>query len=442
MNDSLSPNTRAILLLAAPLIAGGKRQETAFLTAAQYRKFASRLHSLQAKPADLLGPEADRLVAECGEPIDRFRLKSLLGRGFLLTQALERWRTRAIWVISRADDAYPRKLKERLKNDAPVMLYGCGQPEIMHARGLAIVGSRDVSESLLDYTREVASLTARAGRTVVSGAAKGIDRAAMNGALQAGGTVAGVLAGDLERTVMNREHRNLLLEERLLLISPYDPCARFQVGHAMQRNKTIYALADAALVVNAVTNKGGTWAGAMEQLKKYSVPVYVRSTGNSCDGLDGLKARGARPWPNPDDPGGIEEVLNGTIPPSSIRAAQAELFNVEGKQKATASTTSPRPKSPIDEAPKQQAAAKIDYAEELYRKVRSWTPMIFAEPIEAATVAQELKVTMPTANGWIKRLIADGILVKRTKPVRYVARQKSLLEDFNTSYSASSPDRG
>ena len=80
----------------------------------------------------------------------------------------------------------------------------------------------------------------------------------MRGALKAGGKVAGVLADSLERMVMNREHRNLLLEEKLAFISPYDPNAGFNVGHAMQRNKLIYALADAALVVNAEENKGGT----------------------------------------------------------------------------------------------------------------------------------------------------------------------------------------
>ena len=79
---------------------------------------------------------------------------------------------------------------------------------------------------------------------LISGGARGVDRAAMNGALESGGVVSGVLAGDLEKGVMQREHRNLIMDGQLVLVSPYDPCARFNVGHAMQRNKTIYALAD------------------------------------------------------------------------------------------------------------------------------------------------------------------------------------------------------
>ena len=101
---------------------------------------------------------------------------------------------------------------------------------------------------------------------------------------------------------MNREHRNQLLDGHLVLISPYDPSAGFNVGHAMQRNKLIYALAEASLVVNADFNKGGTWAGAIEQLDTLRlVPVYVRSTGKTGRGLDALQQKGARLWPNPQD---------------------------------------------------------------------------------------------------------------------------------------------
>lgn len=64
----------------------------------------------------------------------------------------------------------------------------------------------------------------------------------MRGALEACGKVSGVLADSLEKTTMNREHRNLLLDGQLVLISPYDPSAGFNVGNAMQRNKLIYAL--------------------------------------------------------------------------------------------------------------------------------------------------------------------------------------------------------
>jgi predicted Rossmann fold nucleotide-binding protein DprA/Smf involved in DNA uptake len=63
----------------------------------------------------------------------------------------------------------------------------------------------------------------------------------------------------------------------------------FNVGHAMQRNKLIYALADAALVVTSDFEKGGTWAGAIEQLEKLRfVPVFVRNGANAGKGNSAL----------------------------------------------------------------------------------------------------------------------------------------------------------
>lgn len=175
--------------------------------------------------------------------------------------------------------------------------------------GLAIVGSRDADASALAYARDVASRVAKTGRVVVSGGARGVDQAAMAGAIECGGRTVGVLSDRLERTSMNREHRNLLADERLVLVSPYDPQAGFHVGQAMQRNKLIYALADAGLVVDATVNKGGTWAGAIEQLNVYGRPVFVRDSDKPSEGLMALRGRGARPWPDEADEEAITELL-------------------------------------------------------------------------------------------------------------------------------------
>jgi len=175
--------------------------------------------------------------------------------------------------------------------------------------------------------KQMQTRPAAADLAVISGGARGVDRAAMNGALESGGVVAGVLAGDLERAVVHREHRDLLVDGRLVLVSPYDPSARFNVGHAMQRNKTIYALADAALIVDATVDSGGTWAGAVEQLRKYPTPVYVRSTGAPSAGLDALRERGAMPWPNPADGDELSVILAGNAPTRLTGPTQPDLFD-------------------------------------------------------------------------------------------------------------------
>jgi predicted Rossmann fold nucleotide-binding protein DprA/Smf involved in DNA uptake len=315
-------------LLTAPLLAGQGKRSNDLLTASEYRKLARHLRARGNQPADLMASAAERLLDDCGRIVERARLERLLGRGFLLGQALEHWRARAIWVVSRADETYPKRLKERLKDASPPLLYGCGDSEILDHGGLAVVGSRHVHEALIELTEAVGRLAAAAGKTIVSGGARGIDQAAMRGALEAGGRVAGVLADGLERAVMRREHRNLLLEGRLVLISPYDPSASFNVGHAMQRNKLIYALADAGLVVSAEEGRGGTWAGAVEQLEKLRfVPVYVRATGEDSKGLDALRRKGAQPWPSPVDAAGMKAALAAPTKANTDRSAGASLHH-------------------------------------------------------------------------------------------------------------------
>ncbi|MGH8679775.1 MAG: DNA-processing protein DprA, partial [Burkholderiales bacterium] len=90
MSNALSPNTQAILLLTAPLIAGRREPSTDLLTLGEYKRLARSLRDKQRQPADLLAPHAGELLGECQAFVDSGRLKRLLARGFLLSQAVER----------------------------------------------------------------------------------------------------------------------------------------------------------------------------------------------------------------------------------------------------------------------------------------------------------------------------------------------------------------
>lgn len=421
MSATISPNTKAILLLTAPLIAGRGKGSPDLLTPGEYKKLARHLVELEAKPADLLTPAAGQLLGDCHRVIDKARLERLLGRGFGLSQAVERWQARAIWVVSRADPAYPQRLKARLKEDSPAVLYGCGEREILDSGGLAVVGSRHVDDALTAYTQEVGRLVASARRTLVSGGARGIDQAAMSGALEAGGRVIGVLGDSLERASMNREHRGWLLEGQLVLISPYDSSAGFNVGHAMQRNKLIYALADAALVVSADLNKGGTWAGATEQLERlHLVPVYARSTGEASKGLDALRSKGALRWPDPIDADAVAALLHDAATHGPPRPPQDQLsFETE------AAASSPKTDVVADSVAAEPGRSA---AEQVFAVVRSSIVDLTRQPRMAAEIARELDVTRPQAERWLKRLVAEGVLEKLTRPARYAVRQNTLFD--------------
>ena len=423
MSNSLSPNTQAILLLTAPLIAGRRDSSSDLLKPGEYKRLARFLRDRQREPADLLVSDARELLKECQQLVGSDRLKTLLARGFLLSQAVDRWQTRAIWVVSRADVEYTKRLKARLREDAPPVLYGCGDAALLDTGGLAVVGSRDVDEGSVEYAEGIGRLVAKVRRTLVSGGARGIDQAAMRGALETGGKVAGVLADSLERTAMNREHRNLLIDGQLVVISPYDPSAGFNVGNAMQRNKLIYALADAALVVDSDYDKGGTWAGAVEQLEKlHLVPIYVRSNGETGKGLDALRRKGALPWPNPDDAEAFDAALAFQAPAEATNQEQLSLVNA----REPAPEYMARIETPGAGALAAPSTASMlaTPAEELFAKVRSLLENM-GTPKTDVEVAAELNVSKSQAKDWLQRLVKEGVLEKFSKPIRYCPTKTS-----------------
>jgi DNA processing protein len=467
MTPVLSPNTQAILLLTAPLIAGRGTASPDLLSPGEYKRLARHLREIQHQPADLVSPDAVEILRACQPVIDESRLQRLLGRGFLLSQVIERWQARAIWVVSRADPEYPRRLKVRLREDAPAVLYGCGDMSLLETGGLAVVGSRHVEDTLIDYTTSVGRLAARAGRTIVSGGAKGIDQAAMRGALEAGGKVSGVLADSLEKTTMNREHRNLLLDGQLVLLSPYDPSAGFNVGNAMQRNKLIYALADASLVVSSDLNKGGTWAGAIEQLDKLKfVPVYVRSTGESSSGLDALRSKGASLWPNPQDADAFESVFDVATPvPMAPQQSGLALFPADGPLEVAPTPSAIQEIPPAIEAPTEPVSPPISATSEervdpapnpppsvarapvakiepaspvaeaastpadlLFAAVREVIQRLLKTPMKDAEIAAALDVSNAQAKAWLQRLVDEGAIEKQKKPAGYIVKQSKLFE--------------
>ena len=338
MNGELSPNAQAILLLTAPLLAGKTKGSAKTLSIGEYQGLARHLHRTGKQLSVLLDAGVLNDLEDSSRMPEPERLRRLLGRGFLLAQALERWRARAIWVVTRADPEYPRRLKPRLAANAPPVLYGCGDGGALDDGGLAVVGSRRVNDDLIRYTERVGRLAASAHIPIVSGGARGVDQASMRGALKSGGRAIGVLANGLERAVLNRENRQPLMDGRLVLVCPYDPAVRFLVGHAMRRNKLIYALSDAALVVNSDHGHGGTWAGATEQLGKLKyVPVYVRRSGEPCAGLDALVSRGARNWPDPPSPADLRGIVSGddqdrrSVDTGSHGEPQGELFQADAR---------------------------------------------------------------------------------------------------------------
>jgi predicted Rossmann fold nucleotide-binding protein DprA/Smf involved in DNA uptake len=264
-----------------------------------------RLLDSVPEPAVLLGLAADDLARRAGlSHDDLLQVERLLAGTTNLAFALERLERQGFVPLTAFDEGYPARLRERLADQAPPVLFAVGDRALLSTDGIGIVGSRSVTQEGAEVSRAVAERAAAEGLTVISGGAKGVDQAAMSAAHSAGGRVVAYLADSLQRRVREPETRRAVAEGSVCLATPYGPSAGFSAANAIGRNKLIYASARMTLVVAGDLERGGTWAGATEALRRGSGTVAV--------------------WVGPGaGPGNARMVERGAIPVSDLAAVFA-----------------------------------------------------------------------------------------------------------------------
>lgn len=446
---ALSADTESVLLLCGRF--GGERQDPFQpLSSREYGEMAKWLNSLGLRPADLLAPTAQEYLASIHDvKLDGKRIAFLLSRGTALALALERWSRGGLWVISRGDPEFPKLLKRRLKHAAPPLLYGAGEKSLLDEGGLAIVGSRNATEKALEITRAIASKCAGESIAVVSGGARGVDSAAMQGATEAGGICIGVLANDLLKTSVNRQNRIGLQEGRLVLVSPFYPEAGFNAGNAMARNKYIYTLSNQALVIDSALGSGGTWEGAVENLNQKWVPLYVHESANS-PGNEALISKGGNAFSFPLNTAETltelfeRDVAEGRID-SSLDNSQASLLTIdalvdeplrasEGNQhishesSETVSVSLVGTELPVGLDTKElvdednSVEQRLDMYDDFVSKL---TLILSRKALTEEEVAVALSLEKGQTKVWLKRTVESGRVEKLKKPIRYALTQQT-----------------
>ena len=412
----------------------------------QYNALASWLKVQGMRPGDLLRPEGrTRLTTVEVQEVDSDHIAPLLDRGAALALVTERWERSGLWVISRSDSCYPERLKRYLGQTAPPLLYGVGSKDLLNRGGLVVVGSRDRSEEDGEFARRVGEHCAKEGIAIISGAAKGIDRDAMSGALEAGGWALGVLAEGLAETATSGQYRSGLVSDRLTLVSPYDPDSRWFAYTAMERNKLLYGLSDAALVVASSADNGGTWAGACEALQHGRVKVFVKSTGTIAPGNPKLLRMGgipfpAEPWENLRALFTAPEPKNGQLfsptaqqrPPMEertdivVEAANGNPVSVEQSASAAVPSFSDTVESTVETT--RPATAERSY--DAYYLIIDQMSALLNEPHTDEWLADKMCVRGAQIKDWLARGIREGRITKlKKKPVRYVTHSHTLFAE-------------
>lgn len=298
----ISPDSQVMVLLCSHL--GLPSDPVPIpLTLRDWNPLARKLQSESLKPSSLLGFTNRDLVAHLevsSELAERIYL--LLERRSTLAIDLERLESLGIRILTRADEEYPTRYRQRLKESAPTVLFYAGNKDLLGQPGIAVVGSRNVDQIGQNCAAYVGNVCANSGMVLYSGGAKGVDSIGMKAALDGRGYSVGILADSLERAIRNPEFRPSLISGALCLVTPYAPDAGFSVGTAMGRNKLIYTLADYAVVVASDVEKGGTWAGSTEAMKAEWIPVFILEYSDMPEGNRILLEKGgiAFPYPFPE----------------------------------------------------------------------------------------------------------------------------------------------
>ncbi|MDR0603840.1 MAG: DNA-processing protein DprA [Bacteroidales bacterium] len=204
---------------------------------------------------------SDLMQAKSALPNNAFWAETLLNNG--------------IEVIPVISPYYSKTLKVNLKKSAPSVIYIKGNKQIMAEKSIAIVGSREASDLALQFTNNIAKLASKEHKVVVSGFAKGVDKQALDATLiHKGQSIIVLPQGIMTFGSGFKTYYKQIINGDVLVLSIFPPNMNWDKNLAMARNSIIYGLAEEIYVAQS-SEKGGTWAGVKEGLRKKR-KIYVR----------------------------------------------------------------------------------------------------------------------------------------------------------------------
>ncbi|HEX2619036.1 MAG TPA: DNA-processing protein DprA, partial [Phototrophicaceae bacterium] len=148
-----------------------------------------------------------------------------------------------------------------------------GNLDLLKQPSIGFCGSRNVSEKGLSITADVVQQMVGLNRVIVSGHASGVDIMAHRTALECGGATIIVIAEGMANFRLHQEVKQLAKPDSVLIISGFEPDARWTVNQAMIRNNTIIGLSDAVVLIESRL-EGGTF-NAGEAALQLNVPIFV-----------------------------------------------------------------------------------------------------------------------------------------------------------------------
>lgn len=240
------------------------------LTVAQFRTLINRVKTMQRYEEERELTRKDLMSIGYGAD-EAGRILQLLSRQDQLEYYVNRAAKTDCYPITRISPLYPASLRERLGVDCPGCLWAKGDSSLLARPMIALVGSRELEPDNMAFAREAGRQAALQGYVLLSGNARGADRAAQDSCLENGGQVVSIVADSLEKCKDT---------PGVLYLSEDSFDFPFSTIRALSRNRLIHAMGTLTLVAQCTYGKGGTWSGTVQNLRHGWSPVFCYADGS------------------------------------------------------------------------------------------------------------------------------------------------------------------
>ena len=269
---------QGFLLLTSTLGDPGRKP----LTVPQFRNLAKQAMNANwegevrdLEITDLLALGYDQQMSE--------RIAGLLTGTNQLREYLHRAERFDCFPVTRLSPIYPVVVRKRLGLDSPGVLWAKGDVTLLNRPAVAVIGSRDLNDENRRFAEEAGRQIAKQGYVLVSGNARGADKAAQEACLEAGGKIISVVADSLQKQPLCRNTLYLSLDD-------FDQ--DFSTYRALRRNYVIHTMGSLTIAAQCSFGKGGTWDGILMNLKNGWNPVCIFE--DNSEATEELQNRGVR----------------------------------------------------------------------------------------------------------------------------------------------------
>jgi len=194
----------------------------------------------------------------------------------------QRLKHQKVHLVHIGSTYYPNRLTQILEKDAPPFLFCGGALSLFKAKGVSIVGARDISDEGTLITRSIAKELTLSGFNIISGYAKGVDSNAHLGALENEGTTTIILSYGILHFKQKREFIDFNWSGSILVVSQFNPNTEWKSYNAMKRNAIVVALSEKIIVIKAGAerDKNGKMSGTFNTGRtalELNIPLFVLS---------------------------------------------------------------------------------------------------------------------------------------------------------------------